>query len=161
MSNYNIDRTKGKVEDIQQNLEVKKGELKELKANKEKILEAGMNIQASKIDEKVQRQLMESINDSLKENAEKGEALSKEMESDFKDIENMKQETNESEKSNLEEKDRLERVKDLLKPFGLDKKIEEGIRILEDNHEQLEDIKNSLISTEKELNNVSNQLNTL
>ncbi|HIR89568.1 MAG TPA: hypothetical protein IAC96_11535 [Candidatus Fimimorpha faecalis] len=161
MSNYNIDRTKGKVEDIQQNLEVKKGELKELKANKEKILEAGMNIQASKIDEKVQRQLMESINDSLKENAEKGEALSKEMEGDFKDIENMKQETNESEKSNLEEKDRLERVKNFLEPFGLDKKIEEGIRILEDNHEQLEDIKNSLISTEKELNNVSNQLNTL
>lgn len=161
MSKFSIDRSKGKISDIKHNIEIKKNELSKLQENKKALLDAGTDIQASDIDENVQRILMEKINSSLEENAEKGEELSNEMNSDFDSIETMKLETDESIKSNQKEKVKLEQKKALLERFGLGSYLENGISELEDNYTNLENLNENLIETEKELSEVSQKLSTL
>ena len=89
---YSLERNKGKVSDIKQNIDTKKSELKNLEENKENLLEAGREVQRSEIDEDVQKTLMDQINQALEANAEKGDELADDMNVDAKDLENMKQE---------------------------------------------------------------------
>ena len=161
MAGISLDRNKGKVSDIKQNIESKKGELSQLEENKQKLLEAGTDIQASDIDEDVQKILMEKINQSLEENSEKGEQLSQEMNTDVKDLESMKQEVDESKKSNEQERSKLEKKKELLDKVGLGGSLEEAISELNNNYMNLEDFQASLTETQKELNSVSQRLSSL
>ena len=161
MAGYSIDRNKGKVSDIKQNIENKKGELSKLEENKQALLDAGTELQASDLDEDVQQVLMEQINRALEENAEKGDEISDQMTSDVQDIEEMRQETQESMQSNEEEKSKLEQKKALLDRFGLGGALEEGISELDDNKMQLEEFMDDLMNTEQELTEVSQKLRSL
>ena len=64
---FNLERNKGKVDEIKQNIEAKKSELAKLEENKEKLMDAGSDIQGSEIDEEVQETIMEQINRALEE----------------------------------------------------------------------------------------------
>lgn len=158
---YNLERNKGKVSDIKQNIDTKKGELKNLEENKENLLEAGMEVQASEIDEDVQEVLMEQINQALEANAEKGDELADDMNADAKDLENMKLETQESVHSNIEERSSLEKKQELLEKFGLGNKLDGALSELDNNKSQLEEFNQSLIETGQEVDKVSLELRSL
>lgn len=158
---YNLDRNKGKVSDIKQNIDIKKTELKDLERNKEGLLEAGMEVQASEIDEDVQDVLMEQINQALEANAEKGDELADDMNADAKDLENMKLETQESMHSNIEERSSLEKKQELLEKFGLGNKLDGAFSELDNNKSQLEKFNQSLIETSQEVDKVSQELRSL
>jgi len=157
----NLDRNKGKVSDIKQNIDNKKGELAKLEENKEKLLEAGTDIQGSDIDENVQKQILQEINQALEDNAEKGQELSDEMNDDANDLEEMKQETAESMDSNDEERSKLEQKKALLDRFGLGGSLDDALSELDDNKKDLEEFNDTLIETEKEMHEVSQKLSSL
>lgn len=159
--NFNVEKTKDKVSDVKRNLDVKKRDLEQLESQKQALLDAVTDIQASDIDEDTQRTVMDLINQSLEETAEKGSELSQEMTADFENIENMKQETQASIESNQKEKSGLERKKALLDKMGLGDKLEESIHELDDNKQILTDLNLSLAETEKELNAVSAKLDML
>ena len=161
MAGYSIDRNRGKVSDIKQNLDNNKNELADLEKNKQALLDAETELQASDLDEDVQKTLMEQINRALEENAEKGEEVSDRMTADFQDIEEMRQETQDSMQSNEQERGKLEQKKALLDKFGLGGALEDGIAELDDNRVQLEDFMDDLSNTEKELSEVSQKLKSL
>lgn len=158
---FNLERNKGKVDEIKQNIEAKKGELAKLEENKEKLMDAGTDIQGSEIDEEVQETIMEQINRALEENAEKGTELSGEMDSDARQLDELKQETSESISSNDEQKSKLEQKKALLDRFGLGGSLEDAISELDDNKQDLEEFNEELIETEKEMHEVSHKLSSL
>ena len=158
---FSIERNKGKVSDIKQNIETKRGELEHLEKTKEGLLESGMEVQGSDIDENAQRRLMAQINQALEANAEKGKELSAEMNSDAKMLDDMKVETQESTKSNLEQRKDFEKKKGLLDKFGLGDKMETAISELDDNKSQFDDLNQNLIDTAKELDSVANKLSSL
>lgn len=161
MSGFSIDRNKGKISDIKQNIENNKGELAKLEENKQNLLDAGTDIQASDIDEDTQKKIMDLINQALEENAEKGEECADAMTDDVKDLEDMRQETQESMQSNEQEKEKLEKKKALLDRVGLGGSLEEGIAELDDNRMQLDELMDNLSNTEQELNAVSQKLRAL
>ncbi|MBQ4648476.1 MAG: hypothetical protein IJB76_04880 [Clostridia bacterium] len=158
---FNLERNKGKVDEIKQNIEAKKSELAKLEENKEKLMDAGSDIQGSEIDEEVQETIMEQINRALEENAEKGTELSGEMDSDARQLDELKQETSESISSNDEQKSKLEQKKALLDRFGLGGSLEDAISELDDNKQDLEEFNEELIETEKEMHEVSHKLSSL
>lgn len=157
----NLDRNKGRVSDIKQNIENKKGELTKLEENKEKLIEAGTDIQASDIDENVQKQILQELNLALEDNAEKGQDLSNEMNDDANDLEKMKQETLDSMGSNDEERKKIEQKKALLDRVGLGSSLDDALSELDDNKKDLEEFNESLIETEKEMHEVSQKLSLL
>ena len=161
MAGFRIDDKRNKVSDIKKNIETKKGELEQLENHKQELLDAGTDMQGSEIDEDVQATLMELINGALEDNAEKGRELSNEMNSDLDSLEDMKQETQESVKSNESQRKSLESKKALLDKFGIGGKLEGAISELDTNMGQLEDLNDSLIETEKELSDVSAKLGML
>lgn len=157
----NLDRNKGRVSDIKQNIENKKGELTKLEENKEKLIEAGTDIQASDIDENVKKQILQELNLALEDNAEKGQDLSNEMNDDANDLEKMKQETLDSMGSNDEERKKIEQKKALLDRVGLGSSLDDALSELDDNKKDLEEFNESLIETEKEMHEVSQKLSLL
>ena len=158
---YSIDRSRGKVSDIKQNIEQKRNEAKSLEANKRELLDARLEIQDSDLDENVQRRLLQEIAEALENNSEKAEELSDEMNPDVTDIEDMKQETQLSTESSISERSSLEQKKQLLDRFGIGSSIDAAISDLDGNRADLEDFMESLIDTGKELDDLARRFSTI
>lgn len=158
---YSIDRSRGKVSDIKQNIEQKRNESKSLEENKRELLDAGLEIQDSDLEENVQRRLLQEIAEALEDNSEKAEELSDEMNPDVTDIEDMKQETQLSTESNMSERSSLEQKKQLLDRFGIGSSIDAAISDLDGNRADLEDFMESLIDTGKELDDLARRFSTI
>lgn len=158
---YSIDRSRGKVSDIKQNIEQKRNEAKSLEENKRELLDAGLEIQDSDLEENVQRRLLQEIAEALEDNSEKAEELSDEMNPDVTDIEDMKQETQLSTESNMSERSSLEQKKQLLDRFGIGSSIDAAISDLDGNRADLEDFMESLIDTGKELDDLARRFSTI
>lgn len=161
MAGFSIDRNKGKISDIKQNIENNKSELHNLENNKQELLDLGTAVQVSDLDEDHQQVLMEKINEDLEENAEKGKEIAETMTSDFQNVEGIRQETQESLNSNAQVKSKFEHKKAMLDKFGLGRGMEEGIAELDDNRMELEGLMDDLSNTEKELTEVSRKLQSL
>lgn len=158
---YSIDRSRGKVSDIKQNIEQKRNEAKSLEDNKRELLDARLEIQESDLDENVQRRLLQEIAEALENNSEKAEELSDEMNPDVTDIEDMKQETQLSTESSISERSSLEQKKQLLDRFGIGSSIDAAISDLDGNRADLEDFMESLIDTGKELDDLARRFSTI
>lgn len=158
---YNIDRSRGKVSDIQRNIENKRSEANALEENKQELLESRIEIEDSDLDENVQRRLVQEIANALQENREKAQEISDEMNADVADIEEMKQEAQVSMESNVSVRASLERKKQLLDRFNAGSSLDAGLVDLEDNRMDLEGFMDSLIDTGKELDDLARRLSTI
>lgn len=158
---YNIDRSRGKVSDIQRNIENKRSEANALEENKQELLDSRIEIEDSDLDENVQRRLVQEIANALQENREKAQEISDEMNADVADIEEMKQEAQVSMESNVSVRASLERKKQLLDRFNAGSSLDAGLVDLEDNRIDLEGFMDSLIDTSKELDDLARRLSTI
>lgn len=158
---YNIDRSRGKVSDIQRNIENKRSEANALEENKQELLDSRIEIEDSDLDENVQRRLVQEIANALQENREKAQEISDEMNTDVADIEEMKQEAQVSMESNVSVRASLERKKQLLDRFNAGSSLDAGLVDLEDNRMDLEGFMDSLIDTGKELDDLARRLSTI
>lgn len=158
---YNIDRSRGKVSDIQRNIENKRSEANALEENKQELLDSRIEIEDSDLDENVQRRLVREIANALQENREKAQEISDEMNADVADIEEMKQEAQVSMESNVSVRASLERKKQLLDRFNAGSSLDAGLVDLEDNRMDLEGFMDSLIDTGKELDDLARRLSTI
>ena len=118
---HSIDKVKDRQSEIKQNLETKKGELSELEERKQSLLESGIEVQDSDIDEDVKRNVMDLINQELEDNSEKGKEFSNEMGNDFSSLENAKQEVSEMSEGTEQERKKLEQKKLCLRNLVLEK----------------------------------------
>lgn len=137
---YNVEKTKNKIGEIKKNIETKKGELSNLEKNKQELLDAGVSVQGADLDEKVQKTVMDAINNALEANAEKGQELNSELSENMSDLESLKQNTQNSLESAKSEKAKIEHKKALLDKLGLGQHLERGISDLENNQKELGDI---------------------
>ena len=158
---YNIDRSRGKVSDIQRNIENKRSEANVLEENNQGLLDSRIEIEDSDLDENVQRRLVQEIANALQENREKAQEISDEMNADVADIEEMKQEAQVSMESNVSVRASLERKKQLLDRFNAGSSLDAGLVDLEDNRMDLEGFMDSLIDTGKELDDLARRLSTI
>ena len=158
---YNVEKTKNKISEIKKNIETKKGELSNLEKNKKELLNAEMSIQGADLDVKVQKTVMDAINQALEANAEKGKELSSELNENTTDLEDMKQDTQSSLESSKSEEAKLAQKKALLDKFGLGQHLERGISDLKSNQGELGDINKELIDAQREISDVSKKLNLL
>ena len=148
-------------EDIKQNIENKRGEASQLEEQKQKLLDAGMEVQDSDLDEDVQQALMDLINQALEDNSEKAEEISSEMNADVSDIEEMKQETQDSMASNRAQRASIEQKKSLLDRFGIGSSLDAALSELDDNQTNLEGFMDSLIETGKELDDLASRFSSI
>lgn len=158
---HNIDKVKDKQCDIKRNLDTKKNELSQLEERKQALLDSGMNVQNSDMDESTKRLVMEQINQALEENSEKGKEFSSEMTDDLMSLEDMKQEVSEMAESTEQERKNLEQKKSVLDKFGLGKNIDSAISEMDNSKSQLENVQGDLIETEREVSEIARQLNSL
>ena len=158
---YNVEKTKNKIGEIKKNIEAKNSELSNLEKNKQELLDAGMSVQGADLDEKVQKTVMDAINNALEANAEKGQELSSELDKNMSNLEDMKQNTQNSLESSKSEEARLEQKKALLDKLGLGQHLERGISDLKNNQRKLDDINKELIEAQREISNASKKLNLL
>lgn len=158
---HNIDKVKDKQGDIKRNLDTKKNELSQLEERKQALLDSGMNVQNSDMDESTKRLVMEQINQALEENSEKGKEFSSEMTDDLMSLEDMKQEVSEMAESTEQERKNLEQKKSVLDKFGLGKNIDSAISEMDNSKSQLENVQGDLIETEREVSEIARQLNSL
>lgn len=155
---YSVEKTKNKIGEIKKNIETKKGELSNLEKNKQELLEAGMSIQGADLDAKVQKTVMDAINNALEANAEKGQELNNELNENMSDLEDMKQNTQNSLESSKSEKTKLEQKKAMLDKIGGGRFLEKGISDLESNQKELGDINKELTNAQREISNTAQKL---
>lgn len=105
--------------------------------------------------------VMDAINNALEANAEKGQELSSELNENMSNLEDMKQNTQNSLESSKSEEARLEQKKALLDKLGLGQHLERGISDLKNNQRKLGDINKELIEAQREISNASKKLNLL
>ncbi len=158
---YNVEKTKNKIGEIKKNIETKKGELSNLEKNKQELLDAGVSVQGADLDEKVQKTVMDAINNALEANAEKGQELNSELSENMSDLESLKQNTQNSLESAKSEKAKIEHKKALLDKLGLGQHLERGISDLENNQKELGDINKELIDAQREISATSTKLDLL
>ena len=158
---YSIEKTRSQVGDIKKRIENKQGELSGLEQNKQALLDVGMEVQGSNLDERTQRTVMDAINNALDANAQKGQELSYEMDEDLSALEDMKQETQESMESNAQERSSLESKKFLLDKFGLGGSLDKGISDLDDNRQELGDVQQELIDAQRQISDIAAKLGSL
>lgn len=158
---HNIDKVKDKQSDIKRNLDTKKKELNQLEERKQALLDSGIDVQNSDMDESTKRLVMEQINQALEENSEKGKEFSSEITDDLMSLEDMKQEISEMTESTEQERRNLEQKKSILDKFGLGKNIDSAISEMDDSKSQLENVHGDLIETEREVSDIARQLNSL
>lgn len=158
---HNIDKVKDKQSDIKRNLDTKKKELNQLEERKQALLDSGIDVQNSDMDESTKRLVMEQINQALEENSEKGKEFSSEITDDLMSLEDMKQEISEMTESTGQERRNLEQKKSILDKFGLGKNIDSAISEMDDSKSQLENVHGDLIETEREVSDIARQLNSL
>lgn len=158
---HNIDKVKDKQGDVKRNLDTKKNELSQLEERKQALLDSGMDVQNSDMDESTKRLVMEQINQALEENSEKGKEFSSEMTDDLMSLEDMKQEVSEMTESTEQERKNLEQKKSVLDKFGLGKNIDDALSEMDNSKSQLENVQGDLIETEREVSEIARQLNSL
>lgn len=158
---HNIDKVKDKQGDVKRNLDTKKKELSQLEERKQALLDSGIDVQDSDMDESTKRLVMEQINQALEENAEKGNELSDEMQDDLDSLTEMKDEVSEMMESTEQERKSLENKKSILDRFGLGKNIDSAISEMNDSKIQLDSVNESLLEDEKELKEISHKLSNL
>lgn len=161
MGNHSIDRVKSRQMDVKKNIENKKGELGQLEERKQSLLEAGIDTQGSDMDESTKRVVMEQLNAALEENAEKGKELSSEMQDDLNSLTEMKEEVSEMREATKQERSKLEGRKSILDIFGGGRNIDSAIQEMDDSTENLDALNGDLLEDERELNEISQRLNSL
>ena len=161
MKSFKIEQAKSKQNEIRKNIEQKENRLRELDESKEKLMEAGMEIQASDIDEEIKNTIMDRINSGLKEISEKGKEETEEMDGNLKELEEIKSETEESLESNLSESEKLAAKKEFLDKLGLGRTLDNAVNDLQSNQQDLESLKESLLEDEKKLMDIAHQLENL
>ena len=129
--------------------------------NKQELLDAGVSVQGADLDEKVQKTVMDAINNALEANAEKGQELNSELSENMSDLESLKQNTQNSLESAKSEKAKIEHKKALLDKLGLGQHLERGISDLENNQKELGDINKELIDAQREISATSTKLDLL
>lgn len=158
---YDLRRNKGRVSEIRQNIESKKSELTQLEMQKKELLDAVMDVQGAELDDKVKAEVKDAINSALEANQNKGQELSSEMGSEAKQLEEMKQDTQESIDSARNEKGKIEKKQKLLERFGFGDKLDSAVHELDDNITELGEVNEEIISALKELSQVSQKLSGL
>lgn len=158
---YSIEKSKGRISEIKKKLETKKGELAELEQNKRELMEAGTELGGSNLDERTQGVMMDSIDQSLDANAQRGQELSGEMNADLQDLEAMRQETQESMESNEQETAKAERLKGLLDKFGIGGAMDKGLSALSENRQELADVEQELANAQQEIFDLSTKAGML
>lgn len=158
---YNIEKTKGKISEIKKKLEAKKGELANLEQNKRELIEAGAEVGGSNLDERTQSVMMDSIDQSLDANAQRGQELSGEMNTDLQELETMRQEGQESIESNERETAKAERLKGLLDKFGIGGAMDKGLSALNENRQELADVDQELAKAQQEIFDLSTKAGML
>ena len=128
---------------------------------KQELLDAGVSVQGADLDEKVQKTVMDAINNALEANAEKGQELNSELSENMSDLESLKQNTQNSLESAKSEKAKIEHKKALLDKLGLGQHLERGISDLENNQKELGDINKELIDAQREISATSTKLDLL
>ncbi len=156
--NHSIDKVRDTQADVQKSIETKKGELSQLEENKSKLLEAGREIQDSEMDDQAKRTVMDLINKELEANAEKGDEKSQEMTEDLQKLETSKEEVETMKEGSAAERQKLENKKGLLERFGLGGQLDSAISNMENQETELDNLHQSLIDDESELNRISQKL---
>ena len=148
---YDLKRNRGKVSEIRQNIESKKSELAQLEMQKTELLDAVMDVQGAELDDKVKTEVKDAINSALEANKNKGYELSNEMGSEAKQLEEMKQDTQESIDSARNEKGKIEKKQKMLERFGFGDKLDGAIQELDNNITELGEVNEEIISAFSEL----------
>ena len=162
MAKFSIESTRGKVKDIQGNIDSKKTELNNLEQRKQEIMEAHNDIDSnSKMDEHAQQVVFESLAQERQRISEKAEGLSKELDSDASMLEEMGQEVDDSTSDTESERKKLEQLKSTLDPIGLGASLEGGLSEMDDSLTSLQDLRTSITEASREVRNLQTQLGNL
>lgn len=158
---YDTKKRKGEIKEVQERLEQKKGELGKLEKNKQEIMEAMTSVFGANLDEKTQEIVHQALDDALEKNKEQGERFNNEMMEEFKRLEDVIQETDETRQSAIKEKNNLEGTQKKIESFGIGNLLDKGINELNDNISELESISDEARNVMRELSNVSQKLGML
>lgn len=161
MGSHSIDKVKDKQCDVKRNIDTKKSELSQLEQHKQSLLDSGTEVQNSNMDDEIKKQVMELINGELEMNSDKGKELSSKMQDDLQSLTEMKIEVSEMLESTEDNRQKLEQKKSILDKFGLGKNIDSAISDMSSSENQLNELGDSLLGTEEELNKTSQRLNML
>lgn len=159
--NHSLEANKGKLTDIKNNIDQKKKELSELQEQKQAIWDVRTTLEGTNIDEKAKSEIVDETNSALLDNSNKGKELSSEMNSDFKMMDELKQESQEAISDAETQRSNLQGAKSLLDRFGLGKSMENAISELNESQKSEEDYISMVNDVEHTASAISQALNNL
>lgn len=162
MSKFNIEKSRNQVQEVKNEIVQKKEYALQLENNKQETLDAATSIQGcEELDDSAQSRALEEINSELEEISEKAKDAADELNEQQEKLNEVREETEESISANESESQKLQQKKALLSKFGLGKSMENAIRELESNRQELGDLQEFITESDQELSDVSNKLNSI
>jgi len=161
MSKFNLDSYVGKVTDIRGKVESSRSELDKLKETKEKLLEAGTEVQSLDIDESIQSAIMDSINQNLESVSDQAKELSSDIGEGISELEGMREETQEEIEKNHTAFDKVGDIKGALDAIGFGGALDGPMSELVGQGAQLENLNETIIEAQQEAEQLSQELDSL
>lgn len=157
--NRSIDANRGKVKDIDGNFKSKEKQLQELEQNKEAFREERRALENSNIDDRVKRDLAELTNEAWRENSEKAKELSRQMDGDFKMLDELMEESELAIADIDKSISKVEATGRLLDVLGLGKSLDGAIQELDESREEEQELIAMIRDVMKDGANISSDLN--
>ena len=161
MSNFSLDSYAGKVSDIRGKVESSRSEVDKLKEKKERLLEAGTEVQGLDIDESVQSVIMDSINQNLESVSDQAKEKSSEIGEGISELEGMREETQDELDRTHAAYDKVGDIKGALEAIGFGGALDGPLSELSGQEAQLANLNETIIEAQQEAEQLSQELDSL
>lgn len=161
--NFSIEQSKDKISEIKRTIETKKGQLDDLKKQKEALLEARTSIESedSNLDSSVRETIIGSINVTYEQFEQKVHDVSKDANKNLQEIEKIREDVDADIESATEEQGKLNRTQALLNKFGLGGALEKSVSNIDAHIQDAKAVQGDAVDATKGLEDVYRKLDTL
>lgn len=155
MTSFNLEKTGQKINETKRSIGMEKVQVENLTETKEQTLTAISELQGADISEEAKESAIGALNAKLEQVSEQGDKVSDELGEHLSELEDTKQEIQETIDSNQDQQKKLEQKKALLEKIGMGETMDKTLDILDNESNQLDNLLADTIEAMKEANEAS------
>lgn len=149
MAKFSIEKNSSRINELRQEVESKKEMAENLKATKEELVAARSEIEGSEVSDEAKEAVAQSLELRREQISEQAQEVGDEIGNSLSELEEMMQEVQTVEESNKVQQKNIENKMAILEKFGYGGLLENGLDILQNESEQIEELKNAIIEARK------------
>lgn len=152
MAKFNLDATKGKIKDIQGNIERGKTEFQEFEKKKQDNFDARMNVENSDMEVDTKKATIEGLNLAREKILDEGDKLAHKLDGDYKMLSEMAEQVQEAKNANEQQLSEIKKKQAMVdKAFGIGFVYDKAVGEINDSQHSMEGVQKDIVAGIKEV----------